>query len=157
MVIYVIYYQQLPFLSHLRGCNSPNSAPLFQQKCLEKIFRRPGGAPAPSLAKPMISFSRTGFQSSTFKTLPTVLNLPNEQAQCPVGGRHSRAYYRPPGRLGPLKFATHSLVRLLVSPPTKALQSLTPTALTLAVLLRYMLVTAADQSVVAEAMAAAVD
>ena len=35
------------FLSHLRGCTSPNSAPFcfIPTKCLEKFFRHPEGAP----------------------------------------------------------------------------------------------------------------
>jgi len=47
-----MHYQLPPptFVSHLRGCTSPNSAPFlphFSKKCLEKIFVTLGGAPAP--------------------------------------------------------------------------------------------------------------
>ena len=50
MVICVIYCHQLPFLSHMWGCTSPNSAPFLprvNKNAQKNFFRHPGGVPAP--------------------------------------------------------------------------------------------------------------
>ena len=56
----------LTFVSHLRGCTSPDSAPFlphFNKKCLEKIFfRRPAGVhlhPLHPIATPMLATLET--------------------------------------------------------------------------------------------------
>ena len=77
------YYHQLPFLSHLRGCTSPNSAPFLPhistKMPLKIFFRRPGGGctctPCTSLAMPVVLRLHITLVFAINTQLPTVSGM----------------------------------------------------------------------------------